>query len=34
VTYFHYGKTEEMLKARKQIVAMNREGLKRDLLKK
>lgn len=34
VTYFHYGKTEEMLKARKQIVAMNREGLKRGLLEK
>ncbi|MFL6561410.1 MAG: helicase-related protein, partial [Bacillus sp. (in: firmicutes)] len=32
VTYFHYGKTEEMLKARKQIVSMNREGIKRGLL--
>jgi competence protein ComFA len=34
VTYFHYGKTEEMLKARKQIVSMNREGVKRALLDK
>ncbi|WML24873.1 DEAD/DEAH box helicase [Neobacillus sp. OS1-33] len=34
VTYFHYGKTEEMLKARKQIVSMNREGVKRGLLDK
>jgi competence protein ComFA len=34
VTYFHYGKTEEMLKARKQIVSMNREGIKRGLLDK
>ena len=34
VTYFHYGKTEEMVKARKQIIAMNREGFKRDLLDK
>ncbi|WP_066258889.1 DEAD/DEAH box helicase [Neobacillus drentensis] len=32
VTYFHYGKTEEMVKARKQIVLMNREGIKRGLL--
>lgn len=32
VTYFHYGKTEDMLKARKQIVSMNREGVKRGLL--
>ncbi|MDR4949462.1 DEAD/DEAH box helicase [Neobacillus cucumis] len=32
VTYFHYGKTEEMLKARRQIVTMNREGYKRGLL--
>ncbi|WP_413307099.1 DEAD/DEAH box helicase [Bacillus sp. 1P10SD] len=32
VTFFHYGKTEEMLKARKQIVSMNREGKKRGLL--
>ncbi|WP_040204207.1 DEAD/DEAH box helicase [Neobacillus jeddahensis] len=32
VTFFHYGKTEEMLKARKQIVSMNREGIAKGLL--
>ncbi|PLS04339.1 DEAD/DEAH box helicase [Neobacillus cucumis] len=32
VSFFHYGKTEEMLKARKQIMTMNREGVKRGLL--
>jgi competence protein ComFA len=32
VTFFHYGKTEDMLKARRQIVSMNREGVKRGLL--
>ncbi|MDQ1144347.1 competence protein ComFA [Bacillus sp. SORGH_AS 510] len=32
VTFFHFGKTDEMLKARRQIVTMNREGLKRGLL--
>ncbi|MFC4800137.1 DEAD/DEAH box helicase [Neobacillus sp. GCM10023253] len=32
VIFFHYGKTEEMLKARKQIVTMNREGVKRGLI--
>ena len=32
VTFFHYGKTDEMLKARKQISSMNREGKKRGLL--
>ena len=32
VTFFHYGKTEDMLKARRQILDMNREGLKRGLL--
>ncbi|MBU8914741.1 DEAD/DEAH box helicase [Bacillus sp. FJAT-29953] len=32
VTFFHFGKTEEMLKARKQIVTMNREGVKRRLI--
>ncbi|WP_462411360.1 DEAD/DEAH box helicase [Neobacillus sp. Marseille-QA0830] len=32
VTFFHYGKTEEMLKARKQIVMMNTEGFKKGLL--
>ncbi|WP_374226311.1 DEAD/DEAH box helicase [Bacillus sp. sid0103] len=34
VTFFHHGKTEEMVKARKQIVSMNREGFQRDLLDK
>lgn len=34
VTYFHYGKTEEMIRAKKQIVSMNREGIKRELLDK
>jgi competence protein ComFA len=32
VTFFQYGKTDEMLKARKQIISMNREGKKRGLL--
>lgn len=32
VTFFHYGKTDEMLKARKQISTMNREGVKRGLI--
>lgn len=32
VTFFHYGKTEAMLKARKQILTMNREGIKRGLI--
>ncbi|GHH97470.1 DEAD/DEAH box helicase [Neobacillus kokaensis] len=32
VTFFHYGKTEAMLKARRQIVLMNREGVKRGLI--
>ncbi|MED3561614.1 DEAD/DEAH box helicase [Bacillus xiapuensis] len=32
VTFFHYGKTEEMLKAKKQIVFMNQEGIKRGLI--
>lgn len=32
VTFFHYGKTEAMLKARKQIVAMNREAVKKGLV--
>ncbi|MBS4213136.1 MULTISPECIES: DEAD/DEAH box helicase [Neobacillus] len=32
VTFFHFGKTDEMLKARKQIVTMNREGVKRGLI--
>ena len=34
VTYFHYGKTDEMIKARRQIVSMNSEGIKRGLLDK
>ena len=32
VTFFHYGKTDEMIKARRQIVSMNREGVRRGLL--
>jgi competence protein ComFA len=32
VTFFHYGKTEAMLKARRQIQTMNREGIKRGLI--
>lgn len=32
VTFFHYGKTEEMLKAQKQIISMNREGVKKGLI--
>jgi competence protein ComFA len=32
VTFFHYGKTEAMLKARKQIISMNREGVERGLI--
>ncbi|AZU63974.1 DEAD/DEAH box helicase [Neobacillus mesonae] len=32
VTFFHYGKTEAMLRARRQIVSMNREGVKRGLI--
>jgi competence protein ComFA len=32
VTFFHYGKTEEMIKARKQITAMNQEGYRKGLL--
>lgn len=34
VTFFHYGKTDAMLKARKQISTMNHEGLKRGLIDK
>lgn len=34
VSFFHYGKTEDMLKAKRQIVTMNREGLNRGLLDK
>lgn len=32
VTFFHYGKTEAMLKARQQIILMNREGIKKGLI--
>lgn len=32
VTFFHYGKTEAMLKARKQITTMNREGIRKGLI--
>lgn len=32
VTFFHYGKTEAMLKARKQITTMNREGFQKGLI--
>ncbi|MFJ7728275.1 DEAD/DEAH box helicase [Neobacillus sp. NPDC097160] len=32
VTFFHYGKTDQMIKARRQIVSMNREGVRRGLL--
>lgn len=32
VTFFHYGKTEAMLKARKQIQTMNREGIQKGLI--
>ncbi|WP_420837451.1 DEAD/DEAH box helicase [Bacillus infantis] len=32
ITFFHFGKTEEMIKARNQITGMNREAKKRGLL--
>jgi competence protein ComFA len=32
VTFFHYGKTEAMLKARKQINTMNQEGVRKGLI--
>jgi competence protein ComFA len=32
VSFFHYGKTEAMVRAQKQIIRMNTEGLKRGLL--
>lgn len=32
VTFFHYGKTDVMLKARRKIISMNREGVKRGLI--
>jgi len=34
VSFFHYGKTEAMVQAQRQIVKMNSEGLKRGLLDK
>jgi competence protein ComFA len=34
VTFFHYGKTEAMLKARKQITTMNQEGVRKGLIDK
>ncbi|WP_040344899.1 DEAD/DEAH box helicase [Neobacillus bataviensis] len=32
VTFFHYGKTDEMIKARRQIVSMNQEGIKKGMI--
>lgn len=32
VTFFHYGKTDEMLRAKRQIVFMNQEGVKKGLI--
>ncbi|WP_448975270.1 DEAD/DEAH box helicase [Mesobacillus sp. LC4] len=32
VTFFHYGKTEAMLSARRQIMLMNKEGIKKGLI--
>lgn len=32
VTFFHYGKTTAMLKAQKQIISMNRQGVERGLI--
>ncbi|MBT2678852.1 DEAD/DEAH box helicase [Bacillus sp. ISL-35] len=32
VTFFHYGKTEAMLSARRQIVMMNKEGIEKGLI--
>jgi competence protein ComFA len=32
VTFFHYGKTEAMLSAQKQIIMMNKEGIKKGLI--
>lgn len=32
VTFFHYGKTEAMLNARKQIITMNKEGVRKGLI--
>ena len=32
VTFFHYGKTEAMVNARKQITKMNKEGIRKGLI--
>lgn len=32
VTFFHFGKTEAMARARKQIIMMNREGIRKGLI--
>ena len=32
VTFFHYGKTENMVSARKQILVMNKEGIRKGLI--
>jgi competence protein ComFA len=32
IIFFHFGKTEEMLKARRQIITMNREGIQKGLI--
>jgi competence protein ComFA len=32
VTFFHYGKTSEMVKARNQIFNMNEEGIRKGLI--
>jgi competence protein ComFA len=32
ITFFHYGKTEEMVQAKKQIITMNKEAEKRGLI--
>ncbi|WP_374702646.1 DEAD/DEAH box helicase [Bacillus sp. V33-4] len=33
ITFFHYGKTEEMVKARKQIIKMNKEAVEKGLIR-
>ncbi|PLR78251.1 DNA/RNA helicase [Bacillus sp. V3-13] len=33
ITFFHYGKTEEMVKARKQIIKMNKEAARKGMLR-
>ena len=32
VAFFHYGKTEAMVSARKQIIMMNKEGIRKGLI--